>query len=143
MNVENSAVTDTKQNSYAVNSDLSMRLTSCLLAIFRMLRTETYPITSLDLDEIDLTAFGNTEPQYHHTQLPNTNSVVNLGPVFESSRLKVLSLRRCDFSGDRVLILAECVWVCKSLERLYCWSCSLTSRVITDILEVTVAFTRI
>ena len=46
-----------------------------------------------------------------------------------------LTLANNNFSGDRVLILAECVRVCKSLEDLDCWSCSLTSREIIGFLD--------
>ena len=38
------------------------------LAIFRMLRSETCPITSLHLDNTDLTTPVNTESQYHNIQ---------------------------------------------------------------------------
>ena len=49
--------------------------------------------------------------------------------------MTLLSLTYNNFSGDRVLILAECVRVCKSLERLYCRSCTLTSSEITKTLD--------
>ena len=99
-----------------------------LLAIFRMLRSETCPITELDLGNTDLTTPVNTESQYHNTQLPKTSSVLNLGPVVENSILTVLFLYNDNFSGDRFIVLAECVRVCQSLESLYCLSCSLTSK---------------
>ena len=120
-----------------VHSDLSNNPLGYdgLLAIFKMLRSETCPITSLHLDNTDLTTPVNTESQYHNIQLPNTSNVVNLGPVFDSSRLTFLNLSNNNFSGDRVLILAECVRVCKSLEWLYCRGCSLTSSAIVDFLD--------
>ena len=105
-----------------------------LLAIFRMLISETCPITSLYLDNINLTAPVNTESQYLKIQLPNTSNVVNLGPVVDS-RLTILTLSNNKFSGDKALILAECVRVCKSLNRLYCYGCSLTSSAIVDSIE--------
>ena len=106
-----------------------------LLAIFRMLRSETCPITELDLANTDLTTPVNTESQYYNTQLLNTSSGLNLGPVIESNKLTYLSLNSNNFSGDRPLILAECVRVCQSLESLYCWSCSLTSSEFINILD--------
>ena len=105
-----------------------------LLAIFRTLRSETCPITELDISNTDLTTPVNTESQNHNIQLPSTSSVLNLGPVFESNKFTYLSLNSNNFSGDRVLILAECVRVCHSLENLYCWKCSLTPSEIIKIL---------
>ena len=98
-----------------------------LLAIFGILRSETCRIASLTLANTDLTTQVNTEPHCSNIQLSNTSSVFNLGPVLESSRLTMLSLNHNNFSEDRVLVLAECVRVCISLERLNCWRCSLTS----------------
>ena len=105
-----------------------------LLAILIILRSETCPITKLDIGNTDLTTPVNTESQYHNIQLPKTSSVVNLGPVVEKSILTVLFLHGNNFSGYRFIILAECVRVCQSLERLYCWKCSLTSSEIIKIL---------
>ena len=102
-----------------------------LLAIFR---SETCPITELDISITDLTTPVNTESQYHNTQFPSTSSVT-LGPAIRNSRLTNLYLHNNNFSGDRALILAECVRVCQSLERLYCWSCSLTSSEIIKIVH--------
>ena len=107
-----------------------------LLAIFRMLRSDTCPISLLSLQNIgntDLTTPVNTESQCHNTQLPNTSSVLNLGPVLENSILTVLYLESNNFSGDRFIILAECMRVCQSLETLYCYKCSLTS---SDIIKI-------
>ena len=115
-----------------------------LLAIFRMLRSETCPITLLDLANTEFTTPVNIETQCHNTQLSKTSSktlgpaikssVLNLGPVVEKSLLTVLYLHHNNFSGDRFLILAECMRVCQSLESLYCWKCSLTSSEIIKIL---------
>ena len=105
-----------------------------LLAIFRMLRSETCPITVLKISNTDLTTPVNTESRYHNTQLPNTSSVLNLGPVIEKRILTWLFLDSNNFSGDRFIILAECMRVCQSLERLCCWNCSLTSNEIIKIL---------
>ena len=107
-----------------------------LLAIFRMLRSDPCPIGLLSLQNIgntDLTTPVNTESQCHNTQLPNTSSVLNLGPVLENSILTVLYLESNNFSGDRFIILAECMRVCQSLETLYCYKCSLTS---SDIIKI-------
>ena len=101
-----------------------------LLAIFRILRSETCPITELDIGSTDLTATYNTDYQ---CQSLSTSNV--LGPALDSSRLTKLYLNRNNFSGDRALVLAECVRVCQSLERLYCWSCSLTSSEVINILD--------
>ena len=98
-----------------------------LFAILRMLRRENCPITWLDLDN---TTPVNTESQYHNIQLTD-----NLCPVIESGRLTILFLNENNFSGDKVLILAEYVRVCKSLEDLISNSCSLTSSEVTNILE--------
>ena len=106
-----------------------------LLAIFRMLRSETCLITELDLGNTDLTTPVSTESQCHNTQLPKTSSVLNLGPTIDNSRLKTLHLSHNNFSGDRVFILAECVRVCQSLEYLHCWNCSLTSSEVINILD--------
>ena len=105
-----------------------------LLAIFKMLRSETCPITELDISNTDLTTPVNTESQYHNTQLPSTSSVT-LGPAIRNSRLTQLYLHDNNFSGDRALILAECMRVCQSLESLYCVRCSLTSSEIIKILD--------
>ena len=105
-----------------------------LLAIFRMLRVKTLFLDTLDLTDIDLTTSVNTESQYHNILLPNTTNVLNLGPSFES-RLTNLILNDNNFSGDKVLILAECVRVCISLKTLYCWNCSLTSSEFTALLD--------
>ena len=101
-----------------------------LLAIFRMFHCE---ITSLYLDNTNLTTPVNIEPQYQNIQLSNT--VLNLDPILKGKRLTSLSLNENNFSGDRVLILAECVRVCRSLEYLHSGKCSLTSSEVTSFLE--------
>ena len=101
-----------------------------LLAIFRMLSSETCPITELSLGNTYLTIADNTDYQ---CQSLNTSNV--LGPAFDSSRLTKLHLHDNNFSGDRALILAECVRVCKSLKWLYCWNCSLASSEVINILD--------
>ena len=101
-----------------------------LLAIFKMLSSETCPITELSLGNTDLTITDNTDNQ---CQSLNTSNV--FGPVLDSSRLTKLHLHDNNFSGDRALILAECVRVCKSLKRLYCWNCFLTSSEVINILD--------
>ena len=103
-----------------------------LLAIFRMLRSRT--CSFLHLEDIDLTTSVTTESQYHNILLPNTTNVLNLGPSFES-RLTKLNLCNNNFSGDKVLILAECVRMCMSLKSLHCSNCSLTSSEVTALLD--------
>ena len=106
-----------------------------LLAIFRMLRSRSCLFnTTLKLGYIDLTASVTTESQYHNILLSNTTNVLNLDPSFES-RLTSLDLEGNNFSGDKVLILAECVRVCLSLGCIYCWNCSLTSSEVTALLD--------
>ena len=105
-----------------------------LLAIFRMLRSRSCLFnTILHLAYIDLTTLVTTESQYHNILLPNTTNVLNLGPSFES-RLTELYFPGNNFSGDKVLILAECVRVCPSLIFLHCWNCSLTSSEVSTLL---------
>ena len=103
-----------------------------LIAIFRMIRIKTCSL--LNLSDIDLTTPVTTEDQYHNILLPKTTNVLNLGPSFES-RLTYLFLFDNNFSGDKVLILAECVRVCMSLTSLSCWNCSLTSSEVTALLD--------
>ena len=106
-----------------------------LLAIFRVFRSRSCLFnTTLHLSDIDLTTSVTTESQYHNILLPNTLNVLNLGPSFES-RLSDLYLYNNNFSGDKVLILAECMRVCLSLERLLCSNCSLTSSEVTVLLD--------
>ena len=106
-----------------------------LLAIFRILRSRSCLFnTTLHLSYIDLTTSVTKESQYQNILLPNTTNVLNLGPSFES-RLTFLYLHGNSFSGDKVLILAECVRVCLSLEGLHCWHCSLTSSEVTSALD--------
>ena len=106
-----------------------------LLAIFRMLRSRALLFnTTLHLDQIDLTTSVTTESQYRNILLSNTLNILNLGPSFES-RLTSLYLYNNNFSGDKILILAECVRVCMSLEYLYCSNCSLTSSEVTALLD--------
>ena len=100
-----------------------------LLVVFGMLRSRT-----CWLNDIDLTTPVTTESQYHNILLPNTTNVVNVSPSFES-RLTFLKLHNNNFSGDKVLILAECVRVCMSLISLHCWNCSLTSSEVTALLD--------
>ena len=105
-----------------------------LIAIFRMLRSRLgSALTKLMLDNTDLTTSVTTESQYHDILLPNTTDVLNLGPSFEI-RLTYLHLCCNKFSGDKVLILAECVRVCLSLEYLSSSNCSLTSSEVTALL---------
>ena len=101
-----------------------------LLAIFRMLRSETCPITLLDLCNTGLTTLGNTESQYHKLNVLSINrsSITCPGPVLENSRLTLIILGENDFSGNNIFILAERVRMYKSLLELYCQRCSLTSR---------------
>ena len=103
-----------------------------LLAMLKMLRSETCPITTLLLCNTDLTTPVCTQSQYYNIQHLNT---LNLGPVFESSKMTHLDLSENNFSGERVLILAECLRVCKVLQFLICSSCSLTSLEITSLLD--------
>ena len=106
-----------------------------LIAIFRLLRIRTCLFSfALYLSDIDLTTPVTTESLYHNILLPNTTNVLNLGPSFKC-RLTFLILHNNNFSGDKVLILAECVRVCMSLEGLYCWNCSLTSSEVTALLD--------
>ena len=106
-----------------------------LLAIFRMLRSRFFLFdTKLYLSYIDLTTSVTTESQYYNILLPNTTTILNLGPSYES-RLTSLYFSNNNFSGDKVLILAECVRVCMSLVSLYSWSCSLTSSEVTALLD--------
>ena len=93
-----------------------------------MLRSETCPVTELYLDNIstDVTSSFNTESLYHN---------LSLSPVLESSRLTLLSLSYNNFSEERVLILAECVRMCRSLEMLDCSHCSLTSSELIKIIN--------
>ena len=103
-----------------------------LLAIIRILRSRTF--SSLNLSDIDLTTSVTTESQYHNILLPNTTNELSLGPSFQS-RLTFLYLHNNNFSGDKVLILAECVRVCMSLEYLHCPNCSLASSEVTALLD--------
>ena len=98
-----------------------------LLTIFEMLRSETCSITELYLDNTstDIDSPFNTESLFHN---------LSLSPVLESSKLTLLSLSYNNFSGENVLILAECARVCKSLERLHCSHCSLTS---SELIKIT------
>ena len=111
-----------------------------LLAIFRMLRSRSFlfdttlDLACIDLSDIDLTTPVTTESQYHNILLPNTTNVLNLYPSFES-RLTELTLDNNNFSGEKVLILAECVRVCMSLKGLFCWNCSLTSSEVIALLD--------
>ena len=106
-----------------------------LLAIFRMLRNRSFLFdTTLKLAHINLTTPVTTESHYHNILLTNTFNVLNLRSSFES-RLTELYLYNSNFSGDKVLILAECVRVCMSLETLNCSNCSLTSSEVTALLD--------
>ena len=106
-----------------------------LLAIFQMLRSKSFLFdTTLHLSYIDLTTLVTSESQYHNILLPNTTNVLNLGPSFES-RLTKLYLCNNNFSGDNVLILADCVRVCMSLKFLHCWHCSLSLSEVTALLD--------
>ena len=102
-----------------------------LLEIFKLLGSES-SLTELD---IGITTPVYTESQCHNIQPPNTSSLLNLGPVHGSSRLKMLYIYCNNFSGERVFLLAECVFLCKLLEKLYCWTCSLTSSEVINILD--------
>ena len=103
-----------------------------LLVVFKMLRSETCPVATLDLANTDLTTPVNAKSQ---SRLLNESSLLNLGPVFENSRLTVLSFAENNFSGNKILILAESVRMCKSLSELSCQRCSLASREIIKILD--------
>ena len=106
-----------------------------LLAIFRMLRSRSCLFnTTLHLCYTNLTTSVTTESQYHNILLPNTANILSLGPSFES-RLTELNLCNNNFSGDKVLILAECMRVCLSLTDLYSACCSLTSSEVTALLD--------
>ena len=106
-----------------------------LLAVFRMLRSRIFPfLKTLDLSQTDLTTSVTTVSHYHNILLPNSANLLNFGPSFES-RLTRLDLSDNSFSGDNVLILAECVRVCMSLECLYCKDCFLTSSEVTALLD--------
>ena len=106
-----------------------------LLAVFKLLRSRIFPVLeTLDLSQTDFTTPVTTVSHYHNILLPNSANLLNFGPSFES-RLTRLDLSDNNFSGENVLILAECVRVCKSLERLDCWNCSLTSSEVTALLD--------
>ena len=97
-----------------------------LLNVFRFLESETCPLTKLLLRDTDLTTPVSIES---HIQFPKA---FTLGPVF---RLTELHLSKNNFSGDKVLILAEFMRMCKSLQFLICWRCSLTSVDIINLLD--------
>ena len=106
-----------------------------LLAMFRMFRSRSCLFdTILYLSYIDFTTSVTTESQCHNILLSNTTNVLNLGPPFES-RLAILYVDNNYFSGDKVLILAECMRVCLSLDHLNCSNCSLTSSEVTALLD--------
>ena len=109
------------QCDYSLNIKCNRIGYNGLLAILRLLRSETCPITTLDLTNTDLTT--------------PVSCAVNLGPALESSRLTQLYLSSNNFSGDKVLLLAECMQVCKSLDYLFCWRCALTSTEVIYILD--------
>ena len=94
-----------------------------LLRIFRMLRDKACPVTDLRLENINLTA----------SEFPT--ELNNLGPVLEACRISTLLLPQNNFCGDRVLILAECIRVFRSLEEFGCWKCSLSSSDISSLLH--------
>ena len=105
-----------------------------LLAVFRMLRSRIFPFLKiLDLSQTDLTTV-TTVSHYRNILLPNSANLLNCGPSFES-RLTKLDLSDNNFSGEKVLILAECVRVCMSLKTLDCFGCSLTSVEVTALLD--------
>ena len=106
-----------------------------LLAIFRILRSETCSITELNLSNTDLTTSVTTESQYHNVLSVNRSSISSLGPVLENSRLTVINLDDNDFSGNNIFVLAECVQRCKFLSELSCQGCSLTSREVIMMLD--------
>ena len=106
-----------------------------LLAVFRMLRSRIFPFLKiLDLSQTDLTTPVTTVSHYLNILLPNSANLLNCGPSFES-RLTKLDLSDNNFSGENVLILAECVRVCMSLKTLDCFGCSLTSSEVTALLD--------
>ena len=100
---------------------------SGLLAVIKMLRSVTCPITLLDLRNTDLTTSVNTECQNYNVLLPNPSNVVNFGDTFESSALTMIYLSNNNFSGNSVFIPAEFLRVCTSLRYFICSSCFLTS----------------
>ena len=106
-----------------------------LLAIFRMLRSETCPIIELNLSNTDLTTSVTTESQYHNVLSINRSSISSLDPVLENSRLTEINFDENDFSENNIFLLAECVWMCKALSKLFCQRCSLTSKEVIMMLD--------
>ena len=102
-----------------------------LLIILKMLRNETCPVSFLVLSSTTLAG----EIDFDAAELPDISNAVSLHPTHESSRLTHLDLSDNNFSGDKVILLAECVWVCKSLGELVCYKCSLTSRDILNFID--------
>ena len=80
-----------------------------------MLGCETCPITTLVVENTNLTTSVNAESQDHSIQPSSTCIPINLGPVLDNDRLTMLNLCDNKFSGDRFLILAECVQVCHAV----------------------------
>ena len=114
--------------SLAYEINLSNNPLGCdgLVALIRVLGTKACPLVK-KLTLANITTPSNEEALYHDTLLPNARSVLELfSPSFEN-RLTYLDLADNNFSVDKVLILAECVRVCKSLIILDCGRCSLTS----------------
>ena len=106
-----------------------------LIAIFRMLRSKTCRfLNTLSLENIVLMTVVGIGSQYHNNNIIIFLNPPNLGPSFES-RLTHLNLCNNNFRGGNVLILAECVRVCMSLESLFCSNCSLTSSEVIVLLD--------
>ncbi len=85
-----------------------------LLEILTILRCENCPISSLDLSKT-----VNGKPFRYdkiETDIQHTNFI-----------LKELDLSDNYMSGNKVLLLAEYMQVCRSLQNLNCWDCSLSS----------------
>ncbi len=98
-----------------------------LLSIFLLLKKFTH-LLGADLINTALSAINL------HLDLNYTRSInlLTLCPAvqYNNSNFKCLFLNDNNLSGGNIVILAECIRVCQSLEYLYCKNCSLTA---TDI----------
>ena len=122
----NIIATKASKQSCSCRLKISHNLLGCdgLLAVFRILRKKMCHVVSLYLQNII-----TTDIHYAHT-----NSLLSDAPALDSSKLSFLSLSNNCFSGSRVILLAECIRICTSLERLLCWRCSLSSPDIINLL---------
>ena len=93
-----------------------------LLAIYRILKNGNCRIDSLYLD-------NSLTSQIHDYNIlcTRSNALLNSAPALESSKLSFLSLSNNSLSGSKISLLFECIRICTSLKRLFCWRCSLTS----------------